>query len=119
MVNTWKRQWFRTPGTRVLYLLPESFTNASIPLEITPALRSMRHVMLMRVELLTPEIESFDVAQARKLESDASASAAFVRMGRFGEQRLRRARWILGQPAYGRAALELVSQPGLANGTHD
>ena len=119
MVNTWKRQWFRTPGARVLYLLPESFTNASIPLEITPAPDRMRRVMLMRVELLTPEIEDFDVARARDLEGDPSAVGAFVRMGRFGEPRLRRALAILGGPAYGNTALATVSKPGLASHAQD
>ena len=32
MVNTWRRQWFRTPGVRALYLLPQSWTEQSIPL---------------------------------------------------------------------------------------
>src|SRR5207244_645546 len=29
MVNTWKRQWFRTPGPRLFYLAPQTWTEAS------------------------------------------------------------------------------------------
>ena len=113
MVNTWKRQWFRTPGTRVLYLLPQSWTDQSIPLEIVPAPDRSRRVMLMRVELITPEVEQADVALARALATEPAAVSAFLRMGRFGEPRLRRALSLLGQPAYGQAALATVARPGL------
>ena len=37
MVSTWKRQWFATPGVRVLYLIPQAWTDASIPLTVSPA----------------------------------------------------------------------------------
>ena len=36
MVNTWKRQWFRTPGVRLLYVMPQLWTDSSIPLAIEP-----------------------------------------------------------------------------------
>ncbi len=115
MVNTWKRQWFRTPGTRVLYLLPQAWTDASIPLEIVPAPDRTRRVMLMRVEVLTPELERADVAEASKLASDPAAVGAFVRLGRFGEPRLRRALALLGDPGYGPAAIAVVTRPGLVS----
>ena len=92
MVNTWKRQWFRTPGLRVLYLIPQAWTDASIPLNVTPAPEAMVRVMLIRVEVITPEQESHDVTALKAFDTDAaSAEAHFHQLGRFAEPRLRRA----------------------------
>lgn len=92
MVNTWKRQWFRTPGMRALYLIPQSWTDASIPLAVTPAPESMLRVMLIRVEVITPEQEASDVAALKAFDADNAGSVAhFSALGRFAEPRLRRA----------------------------
>ncbi len=103
MVATWKRQWFRSPGQRVLYLVPPAWTDASIPLTVEPAPDGSVRVMLIRGELLTPEQEAEDVAAAGQLASPDSAEAGrshFLALGRFGEPRLRRAAALLGEPAY-------------------
>lgn len=92
MVNTWKRQWFRTPGVRALYLIPQAWTDTSIPLAVTPAPDSMLRVMLIRVEIITPEQEASDVAMVTDFNDHVSASMAhFQGLGRFAEPRLRRA----------------------------
>jgi hypothetical protein len=112
MVNTWKRQWFRTPGLRLLYIAPQSWTDASIPLTVQPAPDATQRVMLIRVEVLTPEIEQADAMQANALASQgtaAQAQAYFVALGRFAEPRLRRALSLLGSPAYGDALLAQVA----------
>jgi hypothetical protein len=92
MVNTWQRQWFRTPGLRVLYLIPQAWTDASIPLNVTPKPDTMLRVMLIRVEVITPEQETTDVAALEGFDADAAlARAHFAALGRFAEPRLRRA----------------------------
>lgn len=92
MVNTWKRQWFRTPGARLLYVIPQSWTDASIPLTIEPKPDALLRVMLIRVEIITPEQEAEDVAALTGLGFKGSASLAhFSSLGRFAEPRLRRA----------------------------
>jgi len=92
MVNTWKRQWFRTPGVRVLYLIPQAWTDASIPLSVTPSPEALVRVMLIRVEVITPEQETSDVAALAGFDTDgAQAEAHFTALGRFAEPRLRRA----------------------------
>jgi hypothetical protein len=92
MVNTWKRQWFRTPGVRALYLIPQAWTDASIPLTVTPAPESMLRVMLIRVEIITPELEAGDVAAVKDFNDHVAESTAhFQALGRFAEPRLRRA----------------------------
>jgi hypothetical protein len=92
MVNTWKRQWFRTPGVRLLYLIPQSWTEQSIPLSLSPAPEELLRVMLIRVEVISPEQEAQDVAASLAFDSaPASAAAHFQALGRFAEPRLRRA----------------------------
>jgi hypothetical protein len=95
MVSTWKRQWFKTPGVRVLYLAPQSWTDALIPLTIDPKPDATTRVMVIRTEVLTPAIEDLDAPHAAGFNGDAAAQkdAAdyFVALGRFGEPRLRRA----------------------------
>lgn len=110
MVETWKRQWFRTPGLRVLYLVPQSWTDASIPLTIAPPPGSTTRVMMIRAEVLTPEQEAQDVAAASLLSDPNDAAAGkqhFFDLGRFAEPRLRRAAALLGEPA---PVVEFLSQ---------
>jgi hypothetical protein len=92
MVSTWQRQWFLTPGVRLLYLAPAAWTDAVIPLTISPVPDTVVRTMMIRVELLTPEMEAEDVAALTLLESDPSRGRAhFAALGRFAEPRLRRA----------------------------
>jgi len=95
MVNTWRRQWFRTPGVRVLYFAPAPWIDAQVPLTIEPRPSAVVRVMVMRVEVLTPAVEQSDRAFATLLDqSDAdfvSGSEHFTSLGRFAEPRLRRA----------------------------
>jgi hypothetical protein len=99
MVNTWRRQWFRTPGVRVLYLAHDSWTNTQIPLSITPAPDKTVRVMMIRVEVITPALEDGDTKSAAAIGSAASDEVAkthFRSLGRFAEPRLRRALAKLG-----------------------
>jgi len=96
MVRTWARQWFRTPGVRVLYLAPRAWTDAQIPLEISPAPVETVRVMVMRVEAISPADENLDrIALGDLANADAARRAAgekhFRALGRFAEPRLRRA----------------------------
>jgi hypothetical protein len=92
MVNTWKRQWFRTPGARLLYVIPQLWTDSSIPLTIEPKPDALLRVMLIRVEVITPEQEADDLAALKQLEASAPAARThFAALGRFAEPRLRRA----------------------------
>lgn len=112
MVATWKRQWFRTPGLRVFYLAPQAWTEASIPLTIDPAPDAVTRVMMIRVEVITPDLEEADVKAAQGLADPATEGAAkahFVALGRFAEPRLRRALAQLGGPAWGESFLASIA----------
>lgn len=111
MVNTWKRQWFRTPGARLLYVIPQSWTESSIPLTIVPTPEALLRVMLIRVELITPEQEAADVAAVQGLGTTSAAEAHFESLGRFSEPRLRRA-LELAPSAAGSAYLSQIQRAG-------
>jgi hypothetical protein len=100
MVNTWRRQWFLTPGLRLLYLAPTAWIDAVIPLTVSPVPDSVVRTMVIRVELLTPETEAEDRASLQLLtENPALGRARFAALGRFAEPRLRRALTLLPSAA--------------------
>lgn len=96
MIKTWETAWFSDDGTRVLYLLPESWTNSALPLQVTPAPTNLVRVMVGRHDILTPERErelDFVVQQVNGPQGPAQASAAaeLGRLGRFAAPARKRA----------------------------
>ena len=95
MVNTWRSSYFQSEGVRVLYILPQTWTESFIPLQITPRPDKLVRVMVGRVELLTPTREQ-EVANAVRLSSDsdttrrAGALTTLHAQGRYIEPILRR-----------------------------
>jgi hypothetical protein len=95
MVKTWRASWFGEEGTRVFYSLPQSVTDAMIPLHLSPAPKEMVRVMIGRLETLTPERESRIATLVAHLgDADPAvrdqSSAELKSMGRFAEPALRR-----------------------------
>jgi hypothetical protein len=94
MVNTWKDSWLAEEGIRVLYTLPRSWTDATLPLKINPAPKEVVRVMVGRAEVLSPAREQ---NLARMLTSASrgdktaqyDALAEIKRLGRFAEPALR------------------------------
>ena len=75
MVNTWKGSYFKTDGIRVLFVLPQSWTDRFIPMRVTPVPEQLVRVMVGRVELL-------DAARERRAEAairDLASPTAHVR----------------------------------------
>jgi hypothetical protein len=58
MVNTWRSSWFGERGTRLLYVVPQSITDALLPLDISPKPEKTVRVLVGRMEIMTPEEES-------------------------------------------------------------
>jgi hypothetical protein len=83
MVNTWRTSYFTTDGIRVLFVLPQSWTDRFIPMTITPAPAELVRVMVGRVELLTPERER----QAEAAIADLASPDPDVRAGAFATLR--------------------------------
>ena len=57
MVNTWRTSYFESDGIRVLFVLPQSWTDRFIPMTIDPRPDELVRVMVGRIELLTAERE--------------------------------------------------------------
>ena len=119
MVNTWKRQWFATPGIRVLYMLPQALTDRMIPIHIEPPPREMVRTVVIRVEVITPELEAADVSAAELLGTARAPEAErhFEDLGRFAEPRLRRALSLVGNPPTGADLLSRIARSGLTVST--
>ena len=95
MVNTWTSSYFKTDGVRVLFVLPQSWTDRFIPMRITPPPSELVRVMVGRVELLDPGRERNAESAIRDLSSaNASVRArAFETLraeGRYVEPIVRR-----------------------------
>jgi hypothetical protein len=96
MVNTWKSSYFKTDGVRLLFVLPQSWTDRFIPMRIVPAPQQLVRVMVGRVELLDPEREKRAETAINELASPDSALrerafATLLAEGRYVEPILRRA----------------------------
>ena len=90
MVATWKDQWFADEGMRVLYLLPQSWTERQLPLRVAPRPDDTVRVMVGRAELiaasveraLTKHINEFSHRDSATKER-ALAGTRELRLGRF------------------------------------
>jgi hypothetical protein len=54
MLATWKDSWFEE-GSRLIYIVPRTLTDAVLPLQITPSPRELARVFVGRIELLAPD----------------------------------------------------------------
>jgi hypothetical protein len=95
MVNTWRTSYLTTDGIRVLFLLPQSWTDRFIPMKIDPRPDEVVRVMVGRIELLTPERERLvEEAIARLASPDPiareDAFATLRDQGRYVEPIVRR-----------------------------
>jgi hypothetical protein len=89
MVATWSKSYFRTPGNRVLYVLPRAWTDRILPLTIQPRPNSLVRTLVGRVEIMPPSEETALVHEVAT--SDAKSGAVLLnRLGRFAEAKLLR-----------------------------
>lgn len=94
MVKTWTESYFRTPGTRVLYIVPEAMTNELLPLTIRPEPVELKRVLVARADLMTPEQTRRLEEHVRRLGGESvsereAAQRAIENFGRFAEPALR------------------------------
>ncbi|MBS0265308.1 MAG: hypothetical protein JSS02_25465, partial [Planctomycetes bacterium] len=54
MLKTWELAYFKSPGLRVFYTLPQAWTDAVLPLKCS-VLAEVSRTMIGRIELVTPQ----------------------------------------------------------------
>jgi hypothetical protein len=110
MVDTWSHSYFRTPGLRILYVVPHAWTERLLPLELSPAPDELVRTLVGRIEVLTPDAESQAVsAVAEHATGAATADQVVADLGRFAEPKLRRARELITDPAMQGACDALIA----------
>ena len=78
MVNTWANSYFQTDGIRVLFVLPQSWTDAFIPMNVEPQPRKIVRVMVGRLEMLSADRQRSAEAAIGKLVSRDSSERALA-----------------------------------------
>lgn len=117
MVATWSRQWFLSPGRRVLWVVPRPLVDRNLRLRIEPEPTELVRVLVGRLEVLTPGVEE-RVERAligRRAEDPAErrrAEATLVALDRFLEPHVRRAFARSDSPAVRESAAEVLAALG-------
>ncbi|MBI3860918.1 MAG: hypothetical protein HY290_03390 [Planctomycetia bacterium] len=73
MLKTWELAYFKSPGVRLLYLLPQQWTDAVLPMKCSLAAEVSR-TMVGRIELVTPRQR----ALIKKIGSSAVAKTNWL-----------------------------------------
>lgn len=92
MVDTWTRSWFDNLGVRVLYLVPDSWTDRLLPIAVTPEPDEVVRTLVGRIEILTPAMERETQERIQALDESGTwqdYEAAIDDLGRFTEPRVR------------------------------
>jgi hypothetical protein len=95
MIDTWKTSYFRTPGLRVLYVLPRRETDSILPMTVRPAPKELERTLVGRVEVLLDTEE-------QALLSEIREKGYYFRvegLGRLAEPKLRRIQQLTRVPA--------------------
>ncbi len=95
MVDTWQKSWFATPGVRLLYVLPQPWTETLLPMSVQPKPAGTVRVLVGRIEVLTPEMEQDAVAKVQTAAVQGSMKP-LAGIDRFREPKVRRACALLG-----------------------
>jgi hypothetical protein len=57
MIATWRESYFQRPGLRLFWIVPRVFTDAILPITLTPRPAKLERVLVGRTEILTPTFE--------------------------------------------------------------
>lgn len=86
MLDTWENGYLKTPGLRLLYILPRAEVDQILPITMSPAPEKLERVFVARIEILldTEEISTLNSIREQKENFDIQT------LGRFAEPKLRR-----------------------------
>lgn len=78
MLQTWWRSYFERPGLRVFWLVPETFTEKILPLNVEPPPGRVARVLVGRAEILTPAFERDLLAQKKNPDAFVVKNDRFI-----------------------------------------
>src|SRR5207244_908560 len=100
MVDTWSRSYFRTFGTRFLFIVPRPWTDKLLPITIEPKPTSLVRTLVGRVEALTRADEQQLVSLVTSAaKSQMEPTMLITQLGRLAEPKLRRTLELVTDPA--------------------
>jgi hypothetical protein len=85
LLNTWELSYFKSPGTRLFFLVPHAWTEHYLPLKTSLQVPISR-VMVGRIDLVTPEHRKLlqQIASSPVVKkNDAALWKAYDQLGRF------------------------------------
>lgn len=83
MLDTWEESYFRSPGLRLFFLVPQAWTDRHMPLTLSVPARVSR-AMVGRIEIVTPDQRRYLGILSEKKEFDrGDVPAAYYLLGRF------------------------------------
>lgn len=97
MVNTWEGGYFQTKGLRLLYVLPNEWTEEILPMKIQPTPKELVRTLVGRIEILTEEDDKkiLGFVNTKVMKGEVSPLDINGRemkgLGHFPEPKLRRA----------------------------
>lgn len=100
MYNTWKNGYFKTPGLRLLYILPRSEVDTVLPLTMKPQPETLERVFVGRIEIML-DTEEKALVQAVATEGE---SFDIHSLGRIAEPKLRRGKEVYMETCKGSPA---------------
>jgi hypothetical protein len=90
MLSTWEESYFKSPGTRVFFLVPRAWTDHVLPIKISTDAKIER-VMMGRIDLVTPRhraILAKILALPKEKQNTFDAMSLVDQLGRFGRAML-------------------------------
>ena len=99
MVATWDDLWFTEPGTRILAILPQSYADEMVPLDITPKPTKTERVFVARLELINRAQENILTKVLDPIngmdEKIASDKLSALKLGRYSAGGMARAKALI------------------------
>jgi hypothetical protein len=85
MLETWKESYFKSPGTRLFFIVPREWTDRHLPIRLSQPAKIER-VMVGRIDLVTPRHRQIiqRVMQLANEGNSPEAQQLIAELGRFG-----------------------------------
>ena len=110
MVDTWSKSYFRSHGLRFLYLVPRTWIDRLLPIQITPVPQELVRVFIGRVDVLTQAEEQQALLKVQRAYQQQTLNLPIIEeLGRFAEPKLRRVRELTSDEKFKSYCTDLIA----------